>query len=190
LEAQPQEGAESQATAEVQVASQAWVAQQEDDLQQWLRFAQQLPTLPHGFSQQLAAGAAQPQPLFIPSNVSRSSNPKLWVLRLTLMTSAPRIMCHFIEQPLLFTGTIRRVVCFHTPTLHGTITLRRQTGLNAFASDVRVAVGFRLLKVYLAVPECGKAGASAVRTDCVVRSGRANPWLDLSDPGSDGVGCR
>jgi hypothetical protein len=124
--AHPQEGAASQAVAQAgaaaQVASQAGAAQDEphdepqDDLQQRLLWQRDLQhdvwqQLPHGFSQQLA-GAAQPHPLFIPSNVSRSSNPKLWVLRLTLITSAPRIMCHFIEQPLLLHWNHRTLCSF------------------------------------------------------------------------------
>jgi hypothetical protein len=50
---------------------------------------------PHDFSQQLL------QPQSIPSIRSRSSKPKLWLLRLTATRSAPTIMFHFIEQRLL-----------------------------------------------------------------------------------------
>jgi hypothetical protein len=51
---------------------------------------------PHDFSQQLLL-----QPQSIPSIRSRSSKPKLWLLRLATTRSAPRIMFRFIEQRLL-----------------------------------------------------------------------------------------
>jgi len=68
--------------------------------------SQQLGSQQADASQQLGSqqlDSQQPPPLwwFRPSMRSRSSKPKLWVHNPALMTSAPKTMCHFIEQRLL-----------------------------------------------------------------------------------------
>jgi hypothetical protein len=97
--------APQQASAAQQLGSQQASPPQQSFAPQQASASQQLGSQQADASQQLGSqqlDSQQPPPWWCrPSMRSRSSKPKLWVHNPALMTSAPKTMCHFIEQRLL-----------------------------------------------------------------------------------------